>query len=419
MPARCRVAVIWIDWYAYHVARFEGLARTPELRGAVAGIEMVGGIGVHAGLKFREELPAGLPVETLMPDQSWGEAGQLRLARAVWQALDRLHPEVVLVPGYYTLPAVAAAVWARVHGRTGVLMTESTAADHQRSPWKERLKGWLIRGLFRWAVAGGVAHVRYLRQLGFPADRIARFYDVVDNERFRTEAAELRRAGSPAEAGLPATPYFLYVGRLAPEKNVEALLRAWLGYREAGGAWPLVLVGDGPSAAGLRAEVAASRFGGEVHFAGLRGSRELPPFYAFAGCFVLPSTREPWGLVVNEAMASGLPVIVSDRCGCAKDLVVQGRNGLTFDPAVERELGDCLHLLSGFSAEKLAAMRTESLERIAGYSPANFGLEIARIARSERAARGGRREAGPAGGDGPNRQASGKARMSRAKRRQP
>lgn len=413
------MAVIWIDWYAYHVARFEGLAATPELRGAVGGIEMVGGIGVHAGLKFREPLPAGLPVETLMPDRSWSEAGQLRLARAVWRALDRLDPEVVLVPGYYTLPAMAAAMWARVHGRTGVLMTESTAADHQRSPWKELLKGWLIRGLFRWAVAGGAAHGRYLKQLGFPADRIARFYDVVDNERFRTEAAELRRTGSPAEAGLPATRYFLYVGRLAPEKNVEALLRAWLGYREAGGGWPLVLVGDGPSAAGLRAIAGASAFGAEVHFAGLRTSRELVPSYAFAGCFVLPSTREPWGLVVNEAMASGLPVIVSDRCGCAEDLVMHGRNGLTFNPAVESELRDCLHLMSGFSAEKLLSMQGQSLERIASYSPANFGLEIARIVRSERSARSGRAVAGTAGGSGRKRDRPAGAQASGAGRRQP
>ncbi len=392
MPSRCRVAVLWIDWYAYHVARFRGLASTPELAGSVVGIEMVGGIGVHAGLKFREPLPPELAVETLMPGHSWSNAGQLRLARAVWRALDRLNPEVVLVPGYYTLPALAAAAWARVRGRTGVLMTESTAADHRRSAWKERLKGWLIRGLFRWAVAGGVAHVRYLRALGFPADRIARFYDVVDNEGYRERAEELRRSSTPAEAGLPATPYFLYVGRLAAEKNIEALLQAWLRYREGGGLWPLVLVGDGPSAAGLRATAENSAYAGDAHFAGLRGSRELPPFYAFAGCFVLPSTREPWGLVVNEAMASGLPVIVSDRCGCAEDLVMHGRNGLIFNPAAnpngdqaaDNELRDCLHLMSGFSAEKLAGMRSESMERVAGYSPANFGIEIARIVRSER-----------------------------------
>lgn len=379
VPTRCRVAVLWIDWYAYHVARFEGLASTPEISGSVVGLEMVGGIGVHAGLKFREDLPPGLAIETLMPEASWKEAGQLPLARAVWRALDRLNPEVVLVPGYYTLPAIAAALWARTHRRTSVLMTESTAADHARSRWKEALKGLLIRTLFGWAVSGGAAHRRYLRQLGFPAERTARFYDVVDNASFRERAETLRRDHAATEFGLPAQPYFLYVGRLAPEKNIPALLASWLLYREGGGTWPLVLVGDGPSAPELRAAAERSPHGTDVHFAGLRGSGELPRFYAFAGCFVLPSTREPWGLVVNEAMASGLPVIVSNRCGCAEDLVDHGRNGLVFDPFQPEELTECLLLLSGFSPERLAAMRSQSLERIEMFSPANFGLEIARI----------------------------------------
>ena len=379
---RCRVAVIWIDWYAYHVARFEGLLRTPELAGAVAGIEMVGGVGVHAGLKFREDLPAGLPVATLMPGKSWSEAGQLRLARELWRALDRLDPEVVLVPGYYTLPALAAAIWARLHGRKSVLMTESTAADHKRVWWKERLKSFAIRALFRWAIAGGTPHVRYLRELGFPIARIARFYDVVDNAGLSGRSAEVRRLSTPEEASLPAQPYFLYVGRLAPEKNVGGLLEAWLGYRASGGTWPLVLVGDGPLAPSLREAAASSAHADAVHFAGHHGSASLPQFYAFAGCFVLPSTREPWGLVVNEAMACGLPVIVSNRCGCVEDLVLNGKNGFTFDPAHDRELEHCLELTASLSQEKLSALGAHSFERIQSFSPENFGAEVARIARS-------------------------------------
>ena len=152
IPARCRVAVIWIDWYAYHHARFRGLAHAPGLAGTVAGIEMVGGIGVHAGLRFREAVPdtllETLPVHTLLPEESWREAGQLRLAAMLWRRLDALDPEVVLVPGYYTVPAVAAALWARLRGRASVLMTESTEQDHRRQPAKEAAKSLLIRALF-------------------------------------------------------------------------------------------------------------------------------------------------------------------------------------------------------------------------------------------------------------------------------
>src|ERR1700691_217802 len=133
----CLVVVIWIDWYAYHVARFRGLLMNPELQGNVLGLELVGGIGVHEGLKFREDLPAGIPVETLLPASNWSEARKSKLALEVWRRHSRLNPKVVLVPGYYTLPAIAAALWARLHNKKSVLMTESTQADHDRAWWKE------------------------------------------------------------------------------------------------------------------------------------------------------------------------------------------------------------------------------------------------------------------------------------------
>ena len=380
---RCRVVVLWIDWYPYHVARFRGLAST--LPGEVVGVELVGGIGVHAGLKFRESLPADLPIETLLPNCSWKDVSHLKLARLVWAQLSKLDPEVVLVPGYYTVPGIAIALWARVHGAQSVLMTESTAYDHVRTGWKETIKSFGLRALFDWAIAGGRAHIAYLHQLGFPADRIVGSYDVVDNHMFGEGAASLRAedlAESRVAHGLPASHYFLYVGRLAAEKNVKTLLASWIAYRQAGGAWPLVLVGDGPEAAALRAAASASSFAKDVYFPGLRSSRELLPFYAFAGCFVLPSTREPWGLVVNEAMASALPVLVSDRCGCAPDLVTPGRNGFVFDPSDGSALTSLLHTMADLDPQQREQMGAASAEMIRAFTPEKFGLSIASIAAS-------------------------------------
>lgn len=387
-PARvaCRVAAIWIDWYPYHVARFRGLASHPELLGTVAGIELVGGVGVHAGLRFRENLPVDLAqtIHTLLPDTNWADAGQLRVARLLWAKLNQLNPEVVLVPGYYTLPAIAAALWARLHGRKGVLMTESTREDHTRSAWKEAAKSLGIRTLFPWAVAGGRRHRRYLAALGFPVERTVGFYDVVDNAGLGCAVTELRRAGR-AVYGLPER-YFLYVGRLAPEKNIggpSGLLSAYIAYRSVGGRWPLVLVGDGPESPALQEQAARSPYAPDIHFAGHKGSAKLLPYYAFASCFVLPSTREPWGLVVNEAMACGLPVVVSSRCGCADDLVATGQNGFTFNPARPGELQASLAAMEALTPYAWARMGTLSLERIAGYSPEAFGTEIAGVANAD------------------------------------
>jgi 1,2-diacylglycerol 3-alpha-glucosyltransferase len=372
----CRLAVIWIDWYVYHVARFAGLRSAPGLGGQVAGIELVGGIGVHAGLKFREDLPSDLGIETLLPNTGWREAGQVRLSLKLWRLLGSLRPEALLIPGYYTLPAIAAALWCKVHRRTAIMMTESTEDDHPRTAWKESAKSMLVRWLFDWAVCGGSAHRRYLSRLGFPADRIAGFYDVVDNDFFRRAAATLRRQPRPSR--LPVK-YFLYVGRLAPEKNLDTLLSSWSDYRASGGTWSLVLVGDGPLARELRQLAAGSDFADDVIFAGLRNSAELREYYAFASCFVLPSMREPWGLVVNEAMASGLPVVVSDRCGCAEDLVMPDQNGFIFNPSNRPQLTSLLLNLERMDPAHLQAMGASSNDLIRSYSPASFGLEVSNI----------------------------------------
>ncbi|MDQ2711846.1 MAG: glycosyltransferase family 4 protein, partial [Acidobacteriota bacterium] len=290
-------------------------------------------------------------------------------------------PQVVLVPGYYTAPGLAAALWGKLKGRRTVLMTESTEGDHKRAPLRETFKTFLLQSLFDWAVAGGTAHRRYLQRLGFRSDRIAGFYDVVDNDFFRERSEAIRKHSDPADFDLPEQ-YFLYVGRLAEEKNLCGLLRSYFEYRHAGGKWSLVLVGDGPERNALEELAASSPFGADIHFEGLRGTAELPQYYAFAGCFVLPSLREPWGLVANEAMAAGLPLIVSSRCGCAEDLLEEGVNGCSFDPAYPADLTACLTALSALDPESLADMGRRSQNIIARFSPAAWASEIARIARS-------------------------------------
>lgn len=381
--AVCQVVVLWIDWYAYHLARFEGLQSSFGYEGEVTGIEWVGGVGVHAGLKFREDRPGHLPISTLLPYDSWRTANKLTLAKRTWQRLSELDPLLVLVPGYYILPAIVAAVWARLHRRTSVLMAESTAFDHNRVAWKEALKSLAIRLLFDWAVVGGTDHREYLKQLKFPASKIASFYDVVGNEDMGVKTTTIRALAQASDYQLPH-PYFLFVGRLAPEKNVIGLFEAWLLYRAEGGTSPIVFAGDGPDGPALQRMLKHSPFAENAYFLGHKTSHELTSVFSFASCLILPSLREPWGLVVNEAMAAGLPVIVSNRCGCAADLVESGQNGFTFDPTNPQELRACLHLMSNLSVEQRSGMSAISRSKIGPYSPKNFGREIFRIATSAR-----------------------------------
>ena len=158
--------------------------------------------------------------------------------------------------------------------------------------------------------------------------------------------------------------------------------------KSAGTPWHLVLLGDGPLRPEIEALVAKLDLQNCVHLPGFRQYDQLPAYYGLAGAFVHASTTEQWGLVVNEAMASGLPVIVSNRCGCAADLVQEGVNGFTFDPHDAEQLAKLMLTISDprFPTSDFGAA---SRRIIADWGPERF-------ARGLQAAAECARQAGPA-----------------------
>ena len=129
----------------------------------------------------------------------------------------------------------------------------------------------------------------------------------------------------------------------------------------------------------LEAQVERLALSENVKMPGFQQYRELPLYYGLASVFILPSTTEQWGLVVNEAMASGLPVLVSNRCGCAPDLVEEGRNGYTFDPFDQTNLADLMLRISDDGCDR-EAMGRVSRKIIAEWSPERFGYNLIQAA---------------------------------------
>lgn len=274
------------------------------------------------GFEYLEAVP-GETVENIEPRL---------LAARVRQWLYDCDPQAVVITGYYYPAMRAAAQWARRHGRASVYMGDSQRVDRPRIALREWLKGWWVRRHYDSAFVAGERAADYLTGMGFPRERIWTGYDVVDNDTIASGAADARAAASELRTrlGLPDR-FFLFVGRFSGEKNLPRLLEAYAGYRQAAGrqAWGLVMVGRGPQDGLLQRR--AQEIDGVV-FAGFQQADQLPAYYGLASCLVLPSLSETWGLVVNEAMAAGLPVLVSPRCGCVPELVRSGWNGYLCDP---------------------------------------------------------------------------------------
>jgi glycosyltransferase involved in cell wall biosynthesis len=159
-----------------------------------------------------------------------------------------------------------------------------------------------------------------------------------------------------------------------PKKNLARLLTAYGLYREAAGstAWDLVLCGDGPLRGELEAMTDHLGLRPWVHFPGFVQYGELPVYYGLASAFVLVSTTEQWGLVVNEAASAGLPLLVSERCGCVPELVVEGRNGRSLDPFDEAGIADAMKFLSD-EPDRASRMGQASQEVVSAFSPTRFG----------------------------------------------
>jgi len=136
----------------------------------------------------------------------------------------------------------------------------------------------------------------------------------------------------------------------------------------------LVLVGSGPLEEELRSKAKAWCIGG-LHFVPWKSYEELPHYYALASCFILPSVCEPWGLVVNEAMACGLPVLVSEHCGCAPELCRPGENGFAFDPHCPGRLAQLMREMSS-SDGRLSAFGQTSRRIIASFTPQTWAQAL-------------------------------------------
>lgn len=363
----CKIAVIFYNIGPYHHARLNAATELAPIVGFEWSAQQIDPWGQAAS-------PAQYQKISLFRAATQESIKKSELRQELSAALTRIKPDVMAVNGWNDFGSVVTLSCCLDFEIPLIVMSESTAHDEPRVWWKEFVKRRIVN-LYSTALVGGRLHSEYLQQLGMSADRIFTGYDVVDNEHF----AVPNDSSTPHPDPLPnrggERNYFLASARFIPKKNLDTLLRAYAAYRNTvgGTAWNLVLLGDGLLKSDLRSLIAELRLDDSVALPGFKQYDELPAYYAKAGAFVHASTTEQWGLVVNEAIAAGLPVIVSNRCGCAPELVHEGVNGFTFDPLNESELTTRLVEMSKLSAERRCAFGKASRQLAARFGPKNFG----------------------------------------------
>ena len=374
-----RIAILFHRLGPYHCARLNavnGMVDTVAIEGS--GVNPFYDWEVtHRGATFKRV--------TLFPTTDITRQSKRTVAARVRNVLADVNADVVAVNGWSDHRALAAIDWCSLRGVPIVLMSDSTREDEARLWWKEALKKRIV-SLCQTAIVAGRRHSDYIEQLGVRRNCIFTGYDVVDNHHFKIGAKKAVEDIVAVRTSLQLPDnYFLASGRFVSKKNFGGLLSAYAIYKEKLGnsAWHLVLLGDGELRGELERTIKSLDISDYVSLPGFKQYDELPAYYGLAKAFVHPSIVDQWGLVVNEAMAAGLPVLVSRQCGCAPDLVIEGYNGFTFDPRGAESLANLMTKVSSADAD-LTSMGNASSSIIANWTPAHFAEALVYAASSAR-----------------------------------
>jgi glycosyltransferase involved in cell wall biosynthesis len=365
------IAIIWQRFLPYHVARIKHLwNKVSQLGYRLSTIEIA---PQDASYGFPE---LGLSEDSFkhvccFPGMSYHKLRPTEIHNKVFSYLIECKPDLVFAPAVPFPEGMAAFAYRNSCEARAVMMDDAWDNTDHRGILTKEVKRLIHRNIDAVFIPAS-SHSAYFSRMGFPEDRILIGVDVIDNDYYAQQSKRVLENGENLRASkkLPEN-YFIFVGRFLRRKGLENLIKAFADYRDkmAQDRWDLVLVGGGEDFENIRS---LSKDISGILFVGPQFGDSLCQYYGLAKALIVPSISDPWGLVVNEGMASGLPVIVSRGCGAANTLVREGENGWTFEPRDDETLSKLMIRASSLSSDALKGMGKRSQTIISEWSLHRF-----------------------------------------------
>jgi len=269
----------------------------------------------------------------------------------VKEKLEEINPDVVLAGAFAFVSGIAAIDWAKSKDKAVVIFDDSKKSDVKRNFVVNLVK----KAIYNYVDAIFCPSAEWIDTfVGWGFKKEAVFYgeNVVDNDFWEQKCDHTRN--------LPQH-YFLCVGRQVERKNFQTVMSSFCRFLSDNPDSPyeLLLAGDGPMRKQLESLICPEHKD-KIHFLPFQSQEQLRELYQRASFFIMPSAAEQWGLVVNEAMASGCPIVISHQCGCAKTLVQNNINGFYFDAKDAKDLNNVFEKINKMSANEINDMRVAS-----------------------------------------------------------
>lgn len=313
------IVFVWDNFGPTHADRLDAVAKAFKSR-AFIGIELVAKSETYdwvseGGAHFRKNtLCHGLGCSRLKMG--------LKLVRALLTA----RPDIVFFCHYERTPILFAATMMRMLGIPAVTMIDSKFDDRARTFKKELVKR-LFFIPYVGAIVGSARTLSYMKFMGFPDRRLRPGYDAIDVDRVRRNGAK-----SEPENACFDERHFTIIARLVPKKDISTALKAYARLKSGGSKRRLVICGSGPLERELHGEAAQLGIEDSVEFLGFVQTAKISEVLTTTLALIQPSIEEQFGISIAEAIAMGIPVIVSENCGARDYLVRSTVNGFVFEP---------------------------------------------------------------------------------------
>ena len=369
-----KVAILFYNLGGYHLARLASAKSAFDAAGIeLDSIEITSDTSEHPW--GEQSRPSYIRTLSKFRDGDQPAVGD---PQVLISALNDSNPDVIAIPGWgYDFSRIAIK-WGRQNKKRLILMSESKKDDSPRNFIKEAVKKYFWVNKFDAAIVGGRKHLEYVVDLGMPRDRIFKGYDVVDNQFFSNEVEKVRTEwsaqGKPDT--YPTNKFFLSANRFIPRKNLPRLIESFaaaVASKKMNEDWNLVLLGSGTEEQTnlINSTIKRYKISDRVHCPGFVTYDKICHWYAAASAFVHPALSEQWGLVANEAMAAGLPLLLSNTCGCHPELIDEGVNGFGFDPHSTSEMTEKIIQISNANLDEFGSASANKIER--EFSASSFG----------------------------------------------
>lgn len=299
----------------------------------------------------------------LFPDKSYDEISIATIRETFLNKINEINPDVVIAGSIVFFAGALGLRWAKNNHKKFIMFDDAKPSQIKRNffvQWVKDLITMQIDGLWLPSKDYNEAYRKFIDK-----DSLVFYgYNCIDNDLFKFRA----------KREMDFTT-IICVARLVPIKNIDYLLRAWKLIEKRRPNYRLVIIGDGPEFVNLN-ELTLHMGLKTIVFLGAVNNSDIPTYFYNSAAFVLPSLSESWGLVVNEAMASGLPILISNKINASNTLLKEGINGFGFEPSNVKNIAEKIISFIDLNIEEKRKMSENSSKIINSMNYENMGEEL-------------------------------------------